>query len=188
MQVFWIYLRSNSMNNASNAFLALQWPYKKKQSEFDQWVFLQHFSFKPFNSYLWFLLSFFNHWHESYEIHITLSEFNHRPHIFSWENMANRIWLNAVAPFEVRIILWFVNPVEQAKLTRVETPSTQASRSIEQWRGQCFGRDSCPLQLIVTAVIYFAVFQTDTASFVSSGFRVSERLWSRLKEIHVDCC
>lgn len=107
---------------------------------------------------------------------------------FSWENMANRIWLNAVAPFEVRIILWFVNPVEQAKLTRVETPSTQASRSIEQWRGQCFGRDSCPLQLIVTAVIYFTVFQTDTASFVSSGFRVSERLWSRLKEIHVDCC
>lgn len=35
------------MNNASNAFLALQRPYKKKQSEFDQ-----HFSFKPFNSYL----------------------------------------------------------------------------------------------------------------------------------------
>lgn len=102
--------------------------------------------------------------------------------------MANRIWLNAVAPFEVRKILWFVNPVEQAKLTRVETPSTRASRGIEQWRGQCFGRDSCPLQLIVTAVIYFAVFQTDTASFVSSGFRVGERLWSRLKEIHVDCC
>lgn len=40
------------MNNASNAFLALQRPYKKKQNEFDQWVFLQHFSFKPFNSYL----------------------------------------------------------------------------------------------------------------------------------------